>query len=210
MPFFPIIPPFRVSRVYNFEDFPHQIGHVTNPQHQQLIYSDPEDGFPQWLTIYTGEIVVGKDDSSFMYPVLGFFNAPGGGTAIGILPINDPPPNQFRSAVGNARIISFGVTEGFTIADVTANVSVSSVAADLFRIELDPRQIINAVVLSGVMSNDLSDTYSVGYRVSVLERLTQNPPPQPPILIGAGWSGRYNLDASGAIGPLVSAGIPQS
>ena len=72
------------------------------------------------LTIYTGEIVVAKDDSSFMYPVLGFFNAPGGGTAIGILPINDSPANQFRSAVGNARIISFGVTEGFTIADVTA------------------------------------------------------------------------------------------
>jgi len=43
MPFFPIIPPFRVSRVYNFEDFPQQLGHVTNPQHQQLIYSDPED-----------------------------------------------------------------------------------------------------------------------------------------------------------------------
>ena len=72
MPFFPIIPPFRVSRVYTFEDLAQENGHVVNPQHQRLIYSDPEDGFDQRLTIYTGEILVGENDSTFMYPVLGF------------------------------------------------------------------------------------------------------------------------------------------
>jgi hypothetical protein len=100
------------------------MGTFGNPQHQQLIYSDPEDGFDQRLTIYTGEILVGENDSTFMYPVLGFFNAPGGGTAIGILPINDPPPNQFRSAVANAIIIDFGIKIGFTIADVEGAVLV--------------------------------------------------------------------------------------
>ena len=211
MPFFPIIPPFRVSRVYTFEDIGTSDGHVLVPQHQQLIYSDPEDGFPQRLTIYTGEINVGDDDSTFMYPVLGFFNVPGGAPAIGILPINDPPPNQFRSAVANAIITNFEVVVGLTIADVTPGVVVSGVAADLFQIELNPRQIINAVVLSGNFDRDHAHVNCFTYRVSVLERLTQNPPPQHPILIGpGGWTGKYNLDASGALGPMLRSGVPQT
>ena len=141
----------------------------------------------------------------FQYPVLGFFNVPAGGTAIGILPINFPPSNQFRSAVANASL------SNFIVKDTEAIVGVFDVAADLFQIELDPRQIINAVVLSGYVNSLESEVTTVSYHVSVLERLTYNPPPQPPILIApGGWTGKYNLDASGALGPVLRAGIPQS
>jgi hypothetical protein len=210
------IPPGPPDRIYTVENLVPDV----KPQHQQLVYSDPEDGFPQRLTIYTGEIWVGHGSEeeivtlTFQYPILGFFNIPppSGGTAIGIVPINYPPSNQFRSAVANVSLsqVEMKYTSTFSVSDNGFG-GVQKVAADLFQIELDPRQIINAVVLSGSVIAEESEVTYVSYRVSVLERLTENPPPQPPILIGpGGWTGKYNLDASGALGPLVATGIPQT
>jgi hypothetical protein len=142
-----------------------------------------------------------------VYPVLGFFNKPGGGTAIGIVPLNDPTFNQFRSAVTNVSLSDFIIKD----TDPDAITTVDSVAADLFQIELNPGTKINAVVLSGVVSSCESQVSNISYHVSVLERLTGNPPPQAPILIvPGGWTGKYNLDASGALGPLLRSGIPQN
>jgi hypothetical protein len=134
------------------------------------------------------------------------FQLPGGGNAIGIFPINDPSFNQFRSAVANASISYFRVK------DTEGDVGAVLVAADLFQIELDPRQIINAVVLSGYLISQQSELVNMSYHVSVLERMNQNPPTQPPILIApGGWTGKYNLLVpSGSVGPLLRSGIPQN
>ena len=143
----------------------------------------------------------------FQYPVLGFFNLPGAGTAIGIFPINDPSFNQFVSAVANVSVSVFWVK------DTLANVGVFNVTADLFQIELNnpSRQVINAVVLSGTVSSLESELTNVSYRVSVVETLTENPPVQPPIWIApGGWTGKYNLDATGALGPLLRGGNPEN
>src|SRR6516162_6098825 len=100
MPPFVPLPP---DRVYTFENFP--LGVV--PQHQEIFYPGITNGWNQRLTIYTGELAVGHGSESetvrlnFQYPVLGFFNLVGAGTAIGIFPMNDPSFNQFRSAVAN-------------------------------------------------------------------------------------------------------------
>jgi hypothetical protein len=121
--------------------------------------------------------------------------------------MNDPSFNQFRSAVANVSV------SYFWIKDTDSWVSVGGVSADLFQIELnDPsRQKINAVVLSGYVFVRQAEITVVSYRVSVLETLTQNPPIQPPIwIVPGGWTGKYNLDASGNLGPLLRSGIPES
>jgi len=68
-----------------------------------------------------------------------FFIAPGGGNAIGILPINNPPSNQFRSVAAKVIIVGFQFTVASTIADISDSVTVGSVAADLFQIEQTQR-----------------------------------------------------------------------
>jgi hypothetical protein len=192
------------DRVYTFENLEFN----TMPQHQEILYRDASTaGFDHRLTIYTGAIWVGHGteehlvDLDFQYPLLGCFDVSGIATAIGILPIGP----EFRSAVANASL------SNFIVKDTEAFVGVFEVSADLFQIELDASQIINAVVLSGKVTSKWSEVSTVSYHVSVLERLTYNPPPQPPILIApGGWTGKYNLDASGALGPVLRAGIPQS
>lgn len=208
MPFLP--PSVTIDRVYtNFDIYTN-----IRPQHQQIIYDDPEDRFSQRLTIYMGEIAVehGTGDASvslnFQYPVLGFFNAPGGGVAVGILPINDIMFNQFRSSIAMASI------NKASIKDDEAGFGVNNIAADLYQVELEGHGVINSVVLSGSISSNDSFVQTITYNVSVLERMNQNPPFLEPILFdpggSGGWTGKYTLDGSGTVGSLIRNGIPQS
>jgi len=186
----------------------------TLPQYQEIIFTDPNDLFPQRLAMYTGELKPAawadgaRKNYTFQYPILGTFRDPSGRNVVGIMPMNDPtlqdPRNrQFRSAIANASLAISNV-EG-----IPTWLNISSVAADLYQIELDSRHVTHAVVLSGWITARNSLVNTVSYRVSVLERLDGNPEAQPPIFIGdRGWTGKYNL-VSDAVGPLEISGIPQ-
>jgi hypothetical protein len=75
--------------------------------------------------------------------------------------------------------------------------ALTKVRADLFEIMLDqPKQRIFAVVLAGHVDLTGSTVYELGYQVSVLERITENPGVLGPIIFNpavlfAAWNGRY-------------------
>jgi hypothetical protein len=206
----PFIPPGPVGRIYSAKDT------AVLPQHQELVYFDPEDppGTLQRFTMYTGELLVhfdsgdtGDHDLTFRYPVLGTFWSSGGGTThIGIIPINVEIV-QFRSAIAYAAVTSSQLGDTPVWADV------GKVSADLFKIELDSRDFINAVVLSGMLTARNSQLTAISYRVSVLERMNRQPQARSPILVGdvlttAPWTGEY-VAPSGDLGSLLKPGIPQ-
>jgi hypothetical protein len=188
---------------------------TTPVQHQQYRFVDPQDGsISQRLTTYTGTVPlehgagIDAKDITFEFPLLGLIALPTGGGVMGIFPINDPGLGlrpQFRSAVADVALRSIWVKAH------DADFTLSSMRADLFSIALQsPRRTINAVVLSGVVSVKLSHVRDVNYRVSVLERMTENPSAQPPILLGPDWNGNYDLTTDGHVGVIVMPGVAQT
>jgi hypothetical protein len=197
------------------------------PQWQCSTFMDPSDkdsaGNPilQRLTTYTGELALNNsaagshDDYSFEYPVLGTFD-PGGVATIGIFPINVAGIPQFRSAVADVAVTDCSVE------DTPSWLTVTNVAADLCEIKLkhpppDPQfDIINAVVLSGNYTIRNIVLNKISYRVSVLERLTENTPALTPRFVGSPiWDGTYirtgvaGYPTNFSVGPLKASGIPQ-
>jgi hypothetical protein len=194
----------RVHVIYTAAD----LWDGTSPQHQELIFSDPNDTVPRRLTMYTGELKPGSwadgasKTTTFQYPILGTFKDSAGSNVIGIIPISDP--GEFSSAIANASLAICNAE------DMPTWLNISSVAADVYQVELDSTLKIHAVVLSGWITVRNSVESTISYRVSVLERLTGNPPAQPPIFLGSGgWTGKYNPPASGAFYPVERPGIPQ-
>jgi hypothetical protein len=209
------------SRQYTFRNL------AVLPQWQAITFNDPSDTNPlQRFTTYTGELVVNLTaaenhiDFDFQYPVLGTFDA-GGVPTIGISPISVlGMPKQFRSAVANVAVTDFNV-EG-----TPSWLTFTNVAADLYQIQLSnpmppsPLDVINVVVLSGSGTIRNIALSKISYRVSVLERLTGNPPAEPYILLGSPrWDGNYRPQIVGTvagipgytyIGPLQASGIPQT
>jgi hypothetical protein len=178
------------------------------PQHQELTFDDPNEGFHQRCTIYTGTIYVREfnaggshKDLIFQYPILGTFKNSFGAATPGIMRIGDPA--QFRSAVADAAVVSGEFGSNPVWADVTL------VSADLIGITLDSGEKLNAVVLSGQLTARNARLTAINYRVTVLDRLNENPKVKPPILIGdGGWTGNYTLLPDGRLGGMVN-GIPQ-
>jgi hypothetical protein len=180
-------------------------------QHQQYSFVDPtEPLIQQRMTIYTGEIPIGHGEGEdavtveLEYPLLGRF-PPGPAQIVGIFPMHDPTLGgglpEFRSAVADACI------ESWSIKAEDAACGLTAVRAELERIVLDvPRVTIHAVVLKGFVTSQDSQIDNIGFRVSVLERLTNV---LPPILFGPGWNGKYIMTSDGRVGVEVTPGVPQ-
>jgi hypothetical protein len=199
----------RIFGPNNIDSFPWSgLGDFRAVQHQQYRFFDPEDDWNQRMTIYTGTLPVqhGAGQTStgmvFEYPLLGIFQP---SEQLGILPINDSniAPIQFRSAVADASASIF-------LDKDDGRVGVMKVRADLFEIILDqPSTMIRAVVLRGEVISYDTHIYTISFRVSVLERMTENPGAQAPILLGPAWNGNYNITNDGHVGQMVLPGVPQ-
>jgi hypothetical protein len=181
---------------------------VEKVQHQLFAFADPSDSYStQRRTIYSGIIPMGsvpfaggEVEYIFQFPVLALFEP---AKAVGIIPLNDPSSNQFRSAVARASA-SHSTNE-----EDENSVSLSSIRADLFNVVLDdPRRHVFAIVLSGHVHSKAAALFEITYHVSVLERETREAFPNRILFDKIAWNGQYEKAFDGQVGVMVRPGVP--
>jgi hypothetical protein len=176
----------------------YDVRHAVNPTHIRTAFMDGIRNRALIQTVYTGALGIrhGAGGRSkvidFQYPLIGFFRENNGNMTPGIIPIDREGGEEFLGAAAMAALSII------TIKDTASLLNVFSLDADLFRVDLAPKNLqVLVVVLTGTVETNDAEVTSLNYNVTVLNgRSDRTGGFTAPILSNsADWNGMY-----GAIG----------